>query len=214
MKAALRRGVEPLSAARQTACDTGRITQDVGTRGRIRTCGETINRRPRCQLRHPGRSDVPARATPWGNTGRRTPFRVPPGNRTRLSCLEGKVLAARTAVRMERPAGTAPTPPTWQAGVPLTTPWPQWSSAPDLHRHVTRLQLAAYLFGPAEQRSPQEDSNLRAGVRSAGRDPLAVGMAPDGGHRERDPRGSVRACWAGGSAAAPKAASRRAAACR
>ena len=47
-------------------------------------------------------------------------FRVPPGSRTLLAGLEDRVLAARTAVRV--------------------------SSAPDLHRHVTRLQLAAYLF--------------------------------------------------------------------
>jgi hypothetical protein len=40
------------------------------------------------------------------------------------------------------------------------------SSAPDSHRHVTRLQLAAYLFGPAEQtieseRRRRRESNAR-----------------------------------------------------
>ena len=36
-RAALRRGVEPLSAARQAVCDTGRITQDESPPGAIRT---------------------------------------------------------------------------------------------------------------------------------------------------------------------------------
>ncbi len=39
------------------------------TRGRIRTCGGTVNSRLRCQLRHPDRSGRAARATPWGITG-------------------------------------------------------------------------------------------------------------------------------------------------
>jgi len=43
---------------------------------------------------------VAARATPWGTAGSITSCRVPPGSRTRLSCLEGKVLAARTAVHV------------------------------------------------------------------------------------------------------------------
>ena len=46
------------------------------TRGRIRTCGETINRRPRCQLRHPGRrADVPPGPHRGASPGRRTSFR-------------------------------------------------------------------------------------------------------------------------------------------
>ncbi len=109
-----------------------------GTRGRIRTCGRTINRRLRFQLRHPGK-DVPTRATPWGITGSMHAVRVPPGSRTLLAGLEDRVLAARTAVHE--------------------------SSAPDLHRHVTRLQLAAYLFrssGANERRKRRRrESNAR-----------------------------------------------------
>ena len=91
-----------------------------------------VNSHLACHSPHPDKDgERTCRSGPHrgASPGRRTPFRVPPGSRTRLSCLEGKVLAARTAVRIEnqieRPAGTAPTPPTWQAGVPLTTPWPR-----------------------------------------------------------------------------------------
>jgi hypothetical protein len=82
-----------------------------------------VNSHLACHSPHPGKEgERTCRSGPHrgASPDRRTPFRVPPGSRTLLAGLEDRVLAARTAVRM--------------------------SSAPDLHRHVTRLQLAAYLF--------------------------------------------------------------------
>src|SRR6185436_4878609 len=53
----------------------------------------------------------------------------------------------------ERPAGTAPALPTWQAGVPLTTPWPR--GAP--RRTCTGMRRGCssppIYFGPAERTS-------------------------------------------------------------
>ena len=86
-------GLRPIHLARRPVVP--------GARGRIRTCGRTINRRLRFQLRHPGK-DVPVRATPWGITGPTHAVRVPPGSRTLLAGLEDRVLAARTAVRKKR----------------------------------------------------------------------------------------------------------------
>ena len=57
--AALRRGVEPLSTARQAVCDTGRITQDESPPGAIRTPNPAFGGRGPIQLaggcRAPGR---------------------------------------------------------------------------------------------------------------------------------------------------------------
>ena len=168
------------------------------TRGRIRTCGETVNSRPRCQLRHPGkRADVPARATPWGITG--------PTHAVSSTARE-----SNPARRFGRPGPSRSDSGTHRA---------KWSSAPDLHRHVTRLQLAAYLFRssganverggdganrtrativghgladrpvttPARLRTHERIRTPRACVRSAGRDPIAVGVATAAGFEPASP---------------------------
>ena len=76
------------------------------TRGRIRTCGETVNSRPRCQLRHPGKRTCRPGPHLGASPGPRTSFRVPPGKSNPARRLEDRVLAARTAVRNGAPRRT------------------------------------------------------------------------------------------------------------
>ena len=113
------------------------------TRGRIRTCGRTINRRLRFQLRHPGKG----RAGPGHTVGH---HRV----NARLSSTARESNPAR---RFGRPG-----PSRSDSGTRFQT---EWSSAPDLHRHVTRLQLAAYLFRSSganvERKRRRRESNAR-----------------------------------------------------
>jgi hypothetical protein len=123
------------------------------------------------------RADVPSGPHRGASPDRRTPFRVPPGSRTLLAGLEDRVLAARTAVRM--------------------------SSAPDLHRHVTRLQLAAYLFGPAERVTRGEPASFAR--RAPSREGLGThrGFPSQSSRRRREsnardcrrPRFSKPACY-------------------
>ena len=111
------------------------------------------------------RADVPARATPWGNTGpTHAVFEYRPGVEPGSLAWKARSSAARTAVRIDRArtgsrtAGDIAAKPRCHA-VAEGQPGPlakrghaaantlrALSSAPDLHRHVTRLQLAAYLL--------------------------------------------------------------------
>ena len=101
-----------------------------GSRGPTRTDNLRLNRRPRCHfatlIRDERRMERTCRPGPHrgASPGRRTSFRVPPGSRTRLTCLEGKVLAARTAVHLcrERAPGFEPGPSDWQSGMQPQTP--------------------------------------------------------------------------------------------
>jgi hypothetical protein len=48
-------------------------------------------------------------------------------------------------------------------GNPLRVPESKWSSAPDLHRHEARLQLAAYLFRSSGANRMNERKRRRRG---------------------------------------------------
>lgn len=59
---------------------------------------------------------------------------------------------------MERPAGTAPALSTWQADVPLTTPWSRFEASPGVEPGTTVLQTVVFPFDH-EAAAPLRESN-------------------------------------------------------
>ena len=164
--AAQHRGVGPLSLARQASCDTGRIVLHVSPRGdsnsqrglrtaapdppggerRERTCRPGPHRGATPGTTH-AVSSTARESNPALSLGRRGPSRSDSGTNDGAAsgnCPHASDLASRRASHNTLAA--------------------DWSSAPDLHRHVTRLQLAAYLFrssGAECRKRRRRESNAR-----------------------------------------------------
>ena len=118
------RGVGPLSLARQASCDTGRIVLHVAPGAGFEPAMRRLTAVRVASFATPvdhvkKRADVPARASPWGNTGScESSARVPPGSRTLLAGLEDRVLSRSDSGTNYEWSGQRELPPRLRLGKP------------------------------------------------------------------------------------------------